>query len=156
MLGGVTRHSYLASSSNMENPTLTRSTHTFCLSLSLSLSLFSLSPHPHLFSLPLVSSLFPFPPLSLFLSGICYPVVTISFLLKHQLTYMICQRQQKIVTEKNAVCFEIIQKAFPLFPEPKVGENQQQLALEDLPTAVVARSKGGVSKGRASTIPDEL
>ena len=79
-----------------------------------------------------------------------------SFLLKHQLTYMIRQRQQKIVTEKNAVCFEIIQKALPLPPEHKVEENEQQLALEDPPTAVVERDNGGVSKGGASTIPDEL
>ena len=40
----------------------------------------------------------------------------------------------------------------PVPPESNVGENEQQLALEDPPTAVVERSKEGVSKGGASTI----
>ena len=69
---------------------------------------------------------------------------------------MIRQWQQKVVMEKNAVSFEIIQKALPLPPKPKVGENEQQVSLKDPLTAVVERTKEGVSKGGALTIPDEL
>ncbi|KAL5457272.1 hypothetical protein EMCRGX_G034519 [Ephydatia muelleri] len=42
-----------------------------------------------------------------------YPVVTVSFLIKHQITHIIRLRQQRQVAEDNAVYFEIINKALP-------------------------------------------
>lgn len=42
-----------------------------------------------------------------------YPVVTISFLIKHQITHIIRLKQQRQVAEENAVYFEIINRALP-------------------------------------------
>ena len=36
-----------------------------------------------------------------------------SFLIKHQITYVIRQRQQKRITEENLIYFDILQKALP-------------------------------------------
>lgn len=46
--------------------------------------------------------------------SIGYPVVTMSFQLKHQLTHVIRQRQQRSVSEENSKCFEILCKALPV------------------------------------------
>lgn len=42
-----------------------------------------------------------------------YPVVTVSFLIKHQITHIIRQRQQKRVAEENTFYFDVLQKALP-------------------------------------------
>ncbi|XP_011405939.2 PREDICTED: macoilin-1-like [Amphimedon queenslandica] len=46
-----------------------------------------------------------------------YPVVTMSFQLKHQLTHVIRQRQQRSVSEENSRCFEILCKALPVYED---------------------------------------
>jgi len=51
-----------------------------------------------------------------------YPVVTVSFLIKHHITHVIRQRQQKRVAEENSFYFDLIQKALPQ-EETKLAEN---------------------------------
>jgi hypothetical protein len=57
-----------------------------------------------------------------------YPVVAMSFQLKHQLTHVIRQRQQKHVSEENLRCFDIMCKALPL-DEDDSSEDGTKLSL---------------------------
>ncbi|CAI8025582.1 Macoilin [Geodia barretti] len=54
-----------------------------------------------------------------------YPVVTMSFLIKHQIMHVIRQRQQKKIAEENAVYFAILQKALPQEPS-RTAENNDK------------------------------
>lgn len=62
-------------------------------------------------------------------TSIGYPVVAMSFQLKHQLTHVIRQRQQRYVSEENMKCFDILCKALP-FDEEEGSEDGSKLSDE--------------------------
>lgn len=82
-----------------------------------------------------------------------YPVVTMSFLVKHQITHIIRQRQQKHVTEENAVFFDVLQKALPPAvdgaEDPTPPPNSKSAAA--LPTAVDDVANSHTSHGDHKT-----
>ena len=64
--------------------------------------------------------------------SIGYPVVTMSFLIKHQIMHVIRQRQQKRIAEENAVYFDVLQKALPQEPSRTSDENDKdRIAVEE-------------------------
>ena len=65
-------------------------------------------------------------------SSIGYPVVTMSFLIKHQIMHVIRQRQQKKIAEENSFYFDILQKALPQEPSKQAEENEKdKTSVED-------------------------
>lgn len=57
-------------------------------------------------------------------SSIGYPVVTVSFLVKHQVMHYIRQRQQRLVSDENSSCYEILQKALPIAIDQLLEEEE--------------------------------
>ena len=74
--------------------------------------------------------------------SIGYPVVTMSFLVKHQIMHVIRQRQQKRVAEENSVYFDILQKALPQESPRELDENhiETKNCAEDGAIAVTSSS----------------
>lgn len=71
-------------------------------------------------------------------SSIGYPVVTMSFLIKHQIMHVIRQRQQKKIAEENALYFEILRKALPQEPTKLAEENEKEKGMvEDVSVPVL-------------------
>ena len=71
--------------------------------------------------------------------SIGYPVVTMSFLIKHQIMHVIRQRQQKKIAEENAVYFAILQKALPQEPS-RTAENNDKDSKNGTEDSVVMMS----------------
>ncbi|XP_064404993.1 macoilin-like [Halichondria panicea] len=73
-----------------------------------------------------------------------YPVVTMSFLIKHQITHIIRQRQRKKVVEENSVYYGIIQKALP---QEDIPDDQSSVS-EDTPPSLTngIHSNGHLNK----------
>ena len=82
--------------------------------------------------------------LSLSLSSIGYPVVAMSFQLKHQLTHVIRQRQQRQVSEENSRCFDILNKALPISEDDEGAEEKLSLLSDEGSGQNDIRSKGSV------------
>ena len=107
--------------------------HHRYVSLSLSLSLY----------LSIYLSIY----LSVALFSIGYPVITMSFLLKHQLIHILRQRQQKLVAEENANCFKILLKALPVPEEDgEESDHSSNTTTDEILSNDMIRGKGS-SKG---------
>ena len=102
------------------------------------------------FSVSILCSLFLL--LSLSLSSIGYPVITMSFLIKHHLLHVLRQRQQRTVAEENLHCFQILMKALPTQEdEEDESDRSSNATLEDLASEALksrlSKKKEGLSKG---------
>ena len=85
--------------------------------------------------------------LSVALFSIGYPVITMSFLLKHQLIHILRQRQQKLVAEENANCFKILLKALPVPEEDgEESDHSSNTTTDEILSNDMIRGKGS-SKG---------